>query len=50
MKMAREFFLRKVEAIDKDVAVFCEEIRDEWEERISSGHRAQKAEKSFRNK
>lgn len=49
MKMVREFFLRKVEARDKDVADFCEEIRDEWEGRRSSGDRAEKAEKSFRN-
>ena len=40
MEMMSELFLRKVEARDKDAAVFSKEIRDEWEGRRSSGDRA----------
>lgn len=49
MEMMSELFLRKVEARDKDAAVFSKEIRDEWEGRRSSGDRAQKEEKTFGN-
>lgn len=48
MEMMSEFFLRKVEARDKDAAGFCEEIRDEREGR-SSGDRVRKEEKNFGN-
>lgn len=47
IEIMREFLLRKVEARDKDGAVFCEEIRDESEGRRSSGDRAQKEEKAL---
>ena len=34
-----ELSLRKLEARDKDVAVFCKEITVKWEWRRSSGER-----------